>query len=207
MNSIQSIFVLIPPMLLAITLHEYAHGRVAVWLGDSTPEDMGRLSPNPLRHLDLVGTAVFIMTGIIGWAKPVPVDVSRLKNGERSMVWVAFAGPLSNILLAILSAILYRAYVSFDYIFFTHAFSFSLPLLLMLKTSIAINIALAIFNLIPILPLDGGRIVLSLVPERYYGMLLRLEAFGPLLLILLIITNSVDHILSPILSYALSRLI
>lgn len=202
-GSLEYIFILIPPMLLAITLHEYAHGLVADRLGDPTPRIMGRLTLNPIKHLDLVGTLVFIFTRMVGWAKPVPVNPLNLKNHERSMVWVAIAGPTANIILAILSSAFYKLFGSF-YPLLTPFLS--LPLMLMLQTSIAINIALALFNLIPVPPLDGGRILAGLLPQRYSRTIQWLETYGPFLLIILIVTNVVNSILSPILTYAIATL-
>lgn len=198
MDSFQYLFILIPPMLLTITVHEYAHGLVADRLGDPTPRMVGRLSLNPFKHLDPIGTIVFFLTRMIGWAKPVPVNPFNLRNGERSMVWVALAGPLSNLLLAIIGKVLYEAF----FIAGLHQSlppSWAMPLLLMLKTGIMLNLALAVFNLIPIPPLDGGRILLGILPKGYN--LTWLERYGFIILIFLIFTGTLNLILMPFLHY------
>ncbi len=198
MESLQYIFILIPPMLLAITVHEYAHGLVADRLGDPTPRMAGRLTLNPIRHLDPIGTLVFFLTRMIGWAKPVPVNPLNLKGGERSMVWVALAGPASNLILALLINLLYNAFFLLR-LHETLPASWSVPLLLMLKTGMILNLALAVFNLLPIPPLDGGRILMGVMPRRFD--LSWLENYGFLILILLIFTGALDRILMPFLYY------
>ena len=198
MDSLQYLFILIPPMLLAITVHEYAHGLVADRLGDPTPRIAGRLSLNPIKHLDPVGTIVFFLTRMIGWAKPVPVNPLNLKNGERSMVWVALAGPFSNLLLAVVGKVLYEGFFSAG-LHQSLPQSWSLPLLLMIRTGIMLNLALALFNLIPIPPLDGGRILLGALPKGH--SLAWLENYGFIILILLIFTGTLNLILMPFLHY------
>ncbi len=198
MDSLQYIFILIPPMLLAITVHEFAHGLVADRLGDPTPRMSGRLSLNPFRHLDPVGTLVFLMTRMIGWAKPVPVNPHNLRGGERAMIWVALAGPLSNLLLAVAGNLFYKAFFATDLATYLPA-SWSLPLLMMVRTGIMINLALAVFNLIPVPPLDGGRVLLGLMSKRYNMMWL--ENYGFIILILLIFTGMLNLILVPFMHY------
>lgn len=196
-NTIQLIAVLAPPLLLAVTLHEFAHGWVADKLGDPTPRFMGRLTLNPLKHLDLMGTLAFIMTRMIGWAKPVPVNPRNFKNPRKAMLWVALAGPLTNLFLASVSAILLKVLLLFGLSsFFSH--SISVPLFLMLKISVQINVGLAIFNLIPLPPLDGGRILTGLLPTNKALAFSRIEPYGPIILIFLIFSNVLNYTLIPI---------
>ena len=171
------------PVLLAITMHEAAHGYVAWRLGDPTAMRAGRVTANPLKHIDPVGT--LLLPGLLllirapflfGFAKPVPVDFSKLRKPKRDMVLVAIAGPASNILLAILSALL----IGLGSILPT---SVGLWLVTNLENSIIINLLLAIFNLIPLPPLDGGRIAVGLLPRSLGWRLAKLEKFGLFILL------------------------
>ena len=171
------------PVLLAITMHEAAHGYVAWRLGDPTAMRAGRVTANPLKHIDPVGT--LLLPGLLllirapflfGFAKPVPVDFSKLRKPKRDMVLVAIAGPASNILLAILSALL----IGLGNILPTSA---GLWLVNNLENSIIINLLLAIFNLIPLPPLDGGRIAVGLLPRSLGWRLAKLEKFGLFILL------------------------
>ena len=171
------------PVLLAITMHEAAHGYVAWRLGDPTAMRAGRVTANPLKHIDPVGT--LLLPGLLllirapflfGFAKPVPVDFSKLRKPKRDMVLVAIAGPASNILLAILSALL----IGLGNILPTSA---GLWLVNNLENSIIINLLLAIFNLIPLPPLDGGRIAVGLLPRSVGWRLAKLEKFGLFILL------------------------
>ena len=171
------------PVLLAITMHEAAHGYVAWRLGDPTAMRAGRVTANPLKHIDPVGT--LLLPGLLllirapflfGFAKPVPVDFSKLRKPKRDMVLVAIAGPASNILLAILSALL----IGLGNILPTSA---GLWLVNNLENSIIINLLLAIFNLIPLPPLDGGRVAVGLLPRSLGWRLAKLEKFGLFILL------------------------
>ena len=186
---VQAIAVLAIPAILAITLHEAAHGYVARFFGDDTAEKAGRISLNPLRHVDPVGTIILpallllAHTGFVfGYAKPVPVDFSRLKHPKRDMIWVAAAGPGMNILLAAISVAL---------IYIPAALGAPPPrlLLALLWGSVEINLVLAIFNLIPLPPLDGGRVAVGLLPLPLARPLAQLSRFGilPVLVILVIL--------------------
>ena len=196
-NVVQLIAILTPPLLLAVTLHEFAHGWVADKLGDPTPRYMGRLTLNPLKHLDLMGTLAFVLTRMIGWAKPVPVNPRNFKDPYKAMLWVALAGPLTNLFLASVSAILLKILLLFS-------LSTSLgnviwiPLLHMLKFSVQVNVGLAIFNLIPLPPLDGGRILAGILPIDKAISFSRIEPYGPLILIFLIFSNVLNYTLIPI---------
>ena len=182
------------PVIFAITLHEAAHGYVARHFGDNTAFKLGRVSLNPLRHIDMVGTIVIPLlilvvsklfggAGILfGWAKPVPVNFHALRRPKRDMLWVAAAGPAANLVMAIGWALLMKAGQLLP------QSMFSLPMSLMAEAGITVNVVLMVLNLLPILPLDGGRIAVSLLPNRLAIGYARLEPFGfPILLMLIFI--------------------
>jgi Zn-dependent protease len=192
------------PTVFSIVAHEVMHGVVAKRLGDDTAERAGRLTLNPISHVSLFGTIIlpaillFIHAPVFGWAKPVPVDFRRLRNGRTGMVMVAAAGPLTNLTLAVLSGLLahqlpqlidplaWRAVV--------------IPLIYMLRASVVINVMLAIFNLLPLLPLDGGRVLTGLLPLPLAIKYSRLEPYGFLILMLLLYSNFFDRLISPIIN-------
>ena len=187
LSTVASIVAMAIPAILAITLHEAAHGYVALLFGDPTAKERGRLSLNPIRHVDLFGT--IILPGLLmlakapfmmGWAKPVPVDFNRLRNPRRNMVWVAAAGPAMNIGLALISALLFHGLGSLpeDYQTFGQV---------LLTNSLLFNVMLAVFNMIPLPPLDGGRVAVGLLPLRAARALARLEKYGILALIVLLV--------------------
>ncbi|MGQ9371812.1 site-2 protease family protein [Azospirillum sp. A39] len=170
------------PAILAITMHEAAHGFVAWHYGDDTAKRLGRVTLNPLRHVDPFGTVLlpalmYFTTGFVfGWAKPVPVNFGRLRNPRADMVWVALAGPGTNIALAILSSFL-SGFVDPD------AGLFQLWLKFMLQVSVLVNVILAVFNMIPMPPLDGGRVAVGLLPDALAFPLARMERYGILVLL------------------------
>ncbi|MEW6037656.1 MAG: site-2 protease family protein [Pseudomonadota bacterium] len=194
---VQRFSVWLLPVLFAITLHEVAHGWAASRLGDNTAKSLGRLSLNPLRHIDPVGTilvpGLLLALGgfIFGWAKPVPVDWGRLRHPRRDMALVAVAGPGANLVMALGWAILLRLAVelpeSLDYV--------ALPLGLMGKAGIAINSVLMVLNLLPIPPLDGSRIVSTFLPLRAAIQYGRIEPYGFWILLILIYTNILGRIM------------
>jgi Zn-dependent protease len=202
-NLVQTLAIYALPVIFAITLHEAAHGYVARYFGDNTAYVLGRVSLNPVRHIDLVGTILvpllilvtsklFGSGGILfGWAKPVPVDFSALRHPKRDMLWVAAAGPFANLAMAMMWAFALKiALVS------PHN-TFTLPLRLMAEAGITVNLVLMVLNLLPILPLDGGRIAVSLLPNRLAYSYSRLEPYGFPILLLLLFTNTLGIILNP----------
>ncbi|MBR2025167.1 MAG: site-2 protease family protein, partial [Clostridia bacterium] len=164
------IVITIPIVLVALTFHEYSHGLIAYKLGDPTAKNMGRLTLNPLKHLDIVGTLCMILCHF-GWAKPVPVDMRQFKNPKLGMALCAIAGPLSNLILGFLGSFVYWIIaVNFpDVILSNYYFAYFLSLFGIL------NIYLAIFNLIPVPPFDGSRILTAFLPDKYYIRLLQNE--------------------------------
>ena len=182
--NIQSLLLIAPPILLALTFHEYAHAYVAHRYGDDTAQKSGRLTLNPLRHLDPLGTIMIFLVHF-GWAKPVPVNPYNLRNPKKDMLWISAAGPLSNMFLALVSGLLFRLLSDFT----ATPGRDTLPglLVLVLFLSMKINLALAIFNILPIAPLDGSKILYGLLPPGFGKMIFALERYGPFILIGLII--------------------
>ncbi|NGM88686.1 site-2 protease family protein [Parapusillimonas sp. SGNA-6] len=203
---IQTITVYALPVLFGITLHEAAHGYVARMFGDPTAWQAGRISLNPIRHIDPVGTIIVplvllfstkLLGGgglLFGWAKPVPVDWGRLRRPKRDMLWVALAGPASNLVMAILWAISLRVLAdmggSQDDFWVQMAIA-----------GIQVNLILMALNLIPLPPLDGGRIVFSLLPDRAAWQYSKIEPYGLLILIILMLTGVLWVILQPLLAF------
>ena len=208
-NIVSKIAIMLVPALLAIMFHEVAHGYIAERFGDPTARLLGRLNLNPFKHIDPLGTIAIFIIGF-GWARPVPVNPQNFRRPHRDMVWVALAGPIANILLALLSALLLRGLGFLDATVFGtsngyHAFSH--PLEMMLAFSLYINTLLGIFNLIPIPPLDGGRILAGVLPQRQAAIVSRLEPFGFLLLMALIFLTDIWSImLSPIIHFFVALL-
>ena len=204
------------PVLLAITLHEAAHGYVARYFGDPTADQAGRITLNPLRHIDPVGTllvpasilalsSLFGAGGILfGWAKPVPVNFSRLRNPKADMLWVAAAGPFTNLLMALGWAILFRIALVGE------PGAYTVPLLKMADAGMQINAVLMVLNLLPLPPLDGGRIAVSLLPHHLAWRCARLEPYGFPILLVLLFTGVLGNILWPLIAgfrYLLGALI
>ena len=182
--NIQSLLLIAPPILLALTFHEYAHAFVAHRYGDDTAQRSGRLTLNPLRHLDPLGTIMIFLVHF-GWAKPVPVNPYNLRNPKKDMLWISAAGPLSNMLLALISGLLFR--LLSDFAATPGRDSLTGLLVVVVFLSLKINLALAIFNILPIAPLDGSKILYGLLPPKFGKMIFALERYGPFILIGLII--------------------
>lgn len=189
--SIQELAIQIPVFLLALTIHEFAHGWVANRLGDPTARLQGRLTLNPLAHLDPIGTLAIVLIHF-GWAKPVPVDYRYLKRPRRDMMLVAAAGPASNLLLAIACAFCYRM-IPWTAAGMEWAWLL-LPVRAMLRTGVWVNVILAVFNLLPIPPLDGSRVVSGFLPLRHAISYSRLEPYGFVIIFLLFFTGIMDPV-------------
>jgi Zn-dependent protease len=197
------ISLLIVPVLLAVTFHEVAHGYTAYLCGDMTAKYAGRLTLNPIKHLDLMGSIVFLATRMIGWAKPVPINPMYFKNPKRDIMLVSLAGPATNFLLAIISAILLKIIsnipISSTFIFY----KVMVPLSIMIKLSIQINVAFGFFNLIPIPPLDGSKVLVGLLPSNLGHKFLKIEPYGFIIILLLVFTNAFQYILWPVVNFVL----
>ena len=206
-NIIRQVILMAVPILLAVTFHELAHGYVAYKLGDPTAKDAGRLTLNPLKHLDPLGTLVFIVTRMIGWAKPVPVNPYNLKDPKRDMMWVSIAGPAANMALAVVSAILYKLMLTMPVTDPILVKRILLPLAMMLQLSVVLNIGLAVFNIIPIPPLDGSKILMGLLPARQAIAYSRIEPYGFFILLALIFLKITDYVIFPIIIFLRNLLI
>ncbi len=202
LNIIQNIFFMGIPILFAITVHEVSHGWMALRCGDRTAKVAGRLTLNPLKHVDMIGTillpGLLILTHapfLFGWAKPVPVDWRNLRNPKRDMALVALMGPLSNFIMALIWAFLLK-----------YIFNASDPntWMLMAKIGITINAVLMVLNLLPLPPLDGSRVVSSLLSPRAAYHYNKLERYGFVILLLLLLTNTLSVILLPLLNLVLN---
>jgi Zn-dependent protease len=191
---VQTIAIYALPVLFAITLHEAAHGYVARHFGDLTAHAQGRISLNPIRHVDIAGTVVvplvlLLLSGgkfVFGWAKPVPVNYSALRKPKQHMAWVAAAGPAMNLAMAMAWAFLLKSVIELP------SGHFSLPISQMAVAGIVVNIAVMAINLLPILPLDGGRILVGLLPKRLAWQFSKTERWGGYVLLAFIIVSLVD---------------
>ena len=201
---IQGIAIYALPVIFAITLHEAAHGYAAKHFGDFTAHNEGRISLNPIRHIDPVGTilvplSLFIISKItmgsgflFGWAKPVPVIFSNLRQPKRVMLWVAAAGPSANLLMAIFWALIIKLAIAVP------DSSFAKPAVLMGIAGIEINIVLMVLNLLPLPPLDGGRMAVSLLPHNLAYQFSRLEPYGFMILLVLMFSGLLGAVIGPI---------
>lgn len=194
---IQQLVILAPPFLFALTAHEYSHGYVAYRFGDPTAKNLGRLTMNPLKHLDPIGVICFFLIKI-GWAKPVPVDPRYFKNPQKDMLWVSLAGPLCNFILALASTVLFKLVIMVPTILPSYIMS---PLIAMIGASIWINIMLAIFNLVPIPPLDGSKILMGLLPPRQALTFSKIEPYGFIILLVLFYSGFLPKLIMPIINF------
>ena len=186
------------PALLCIVFHELCHGFVAYKLGDNTAKSAGRLSLNPFKHLDIVGL-IAMMFLHVGWAKPVPVNMNSFKNPKRGMAITALAGPLSNILLAAVVLLLY----GFLYIPLLKLGDFGYVIIETLGRTAVFSCSLAVFNIFPIPPMDGSKVLFALLPDKAYYKLMEYERYGMLIVLLLVITGVID----PVLTYLVNALV
>jgi Zn-dependent protease len=205
LSLLQNISIWILPILFAITLHEAAHAWVANYCGDTTAKRLGRLSLNPIRHIDLIGTvlvpilvaALTQFQFVFGWAKPVPIRWAQLKNPRRDMALVAAAGPASNLIMAILWACCLKV----ASLFHPDSSNISLFLALTAEAGIFINLVFALLNILPIPPLDGSRILCSLLAPKYALLYLRLEPYGFIILLILLFSGLFNRVLETPLSW------
>jgi Zn-dependent protease len=209
-GTIATLCIVAPPIMFAIIAHEVMHGVVALRLGDDTALRAGRLTLNPISHIDLFGTIILpfglYLFGlpVLGYAKPVPVDFRVLRGGRSGMLKVAAAGPLTNFVLAIVSGLLLRAAP----IFLQGSFGLTvaLPIARMLQASVIVNVELGVFNLFPVLPLDGGRVLFSVLPVRVARAYAQTERYGFLILMLLLYTHWLDVAIIPVMNMALGAI-
>lgn len=200
---ITQLIILAPPLLLALTVHEFAHGYIAYRLGDPTAKNLGRLTLNPLKHLDPIGTIAFFFIKF-GWAKPVPVNPAYFKNPKKDMLWVALAGPATNLCLAVVSAIATKFIwiLASTIPYSSLAEAFLVPLNGMLIASVWINLVLCIFNFLPIPPLDGSRILTGLLPDNLARSYLKVERYGFIIILLLAFSGVLSKVIMPVISFA-----
>ena len=187
-ESLLELLVIVAASLLCITVHETCHGLAAYWMGDDTAKRMGRLSLNPLRHIDPMGLVMMALARF-GWAKPVPVDMRKFRRPKTGMALTAVAGPVSNVLLMVLAvfceAVVFPVYYRSESQFWYY-------LVLFFEYAAVLSAGLAVFNLFPIPPLDGSKVLFALLPDGVYAKLMRYEKYGMLLLAVVLLTGIVD---------------
>lgn len=196
------------PILIAITFHELSHGLVANKLGDPTAKIMGRLTINPIAHIDLIGTILMplmliILTNgqfVFGYAKPVPINPMNFRNPKKDMAISAAAGPITNILLAIASILILKFIIAPLSLLLPESFSMTVmrPLIMIFTSSVIINVVLAVFNMIPIPPLDGGRVLIGFLPYKQAVSFSKIEPFGFIIVIILIATGMANYFVIPL---------
>ena len=199
LSTLQQITIWALPILFAITAHEAAHGWVALQLGDKTAQRLGRVTLNPIKHIDPIGTVIvplgmFLLSGVVfGWAKPVPINFRQLRQPRRDMGLVAIAGPTANLLM-----ILFWAFIAKIGWLTSSTFALAIFLVYIGSAGIFINAILMILNLLPILPLDGGRVLHSLLPPSWATSFGKLEPFGLPILVILLLTGALEILLTPV---------
>tara|TARA_B100000686_G_scaffold113037_1_gene120677 strand:- start:555 stop:1292 length:738 start_codon:yes stop_codon:yes gene_type:complete len=212
LTKIQLMVLMTPVILFSLTIHEYSHGRMALFLGDNTAQRLGRLSFNPLRHIDIAGVLCFYFVHF-GWAKPVPVDWKNFQNPRRDMMYVAIAGPLSNIVLAVFCSFFIRV-IPIDFSSLDAVLSSSSPyppelihyLFVILAYGVSINVLLATFNMLPIFPLDGSNVLKGMVPANVAERLKVMDRFGAFLILGVILMDQFANtgIIGAILMYPIN---
>lgn len=203
LNIIQQIIIYALPILFAVTVHEVAHGFMASKLGDKTAKMLGRLTLNPIKHIDLIGTILVPLSLIIlgskvifGWAKPVPINPQNLKKPRRDLALISIVGPFSNLFMAIFWA----AIMKISLLLMQHGVQIAFPLVLMGNAGIVINLVLGVLNLIPIPPLDGGHFIAAILPPRASYYYTRFEHYGFIIIFVLIMTGVLNTVLNPIIN-------
>lgn len=186
MDRLINFFITIPILIISLTLHEIAHGLAAMAMGDKTARSSGRLSLNPLKHIDWFGFVMLLVAGV-GWAKPVPVNMFRFKDPKKGMAITALAGPLTNILLV---------FISLVFLCLGLMYGFNLYVMEALRTMVYYNAVIAMFNFLPIPPLDGSKILFAFLPDKYYYKLMVYERYGMVLILALSYTNMTSRIIS-----------
>lgn len=207
---IQTVAIWIVPVLLSITLHEAAHAWIAYRCGDTTAKMLGRLSANPLKHIDPIGTVlvpilIAVLSGfnfIFGWAKPVPINPNHLRNRRRDIALVAAAGPISNILMALFWAV----FTKLGFILNPQASNLALFMVLSGQAGVMINVVLAIINLLPIPPLDGSRIMASILPSKLADYYMEIERFGFIIVILLLYSGILGNIVNTPIAWSIQKI-
>jgi Zn-dependent protease len=185
----------LPGLFIAIIFHELAHGLAAYRLGDNTAKDSGRLTLNPFKHIDLVGF-IFLLIFKFGWAKPVPINPFNFKKRKRDTILVSLAGPFTNFIIAVIIGFILSLNIISNYVLFQ-----------ILIITLWYNIMLGVFNLLPFPPLDGSKVVASLLPSKYEYYFYKYEKYFYFILIILIGTNTIDRILSPLIDITLNLLV
>lgn len=207
-SALRQIIISAFPILIAITFHELSHGLVANKLGDPTAKMMGRLTLNPIAHIDLIGTIlmplmlILLTNGqfVFGYAKPVPINPANFRNPKKDMAISASAGPITNILLAIASILILKFIIAPLSLLLPESFSMTVmrPLIMIFTSSVIINVVLAVFNMIPIPPLDGGRVLIGFLPYKQAVSFSKIEPFGFIIVIILIATGMANYFVIPL---------